>query len=63
MVKIVPADDGRQKIFSGNRCVGYVENDVLYGFDKDGYAVEICRVVDGVSIGAMYIDWRRKNPL
>ena len=61
MVKIVPDDDGRQKIFSGNRCVGYSQDGILYAYDKEGYAVEIGRITDGESVGAMFLEWQRKN--
>lgn len=62
MVKIIP-DDGQRRIFSGNRCVGYVdeETNILYGFDKDGYAVEIGGITDSISIGAMYLDWKNRQ--
>ncbi len=62
MVKIIPADDdGIQKIFSGNRCVGYVQGEVVFAYDQDGYAIEIARIANGASAGAAYLEWIRES--
>lgn len=59
MVKVIPTTDGT-KLFSGNKVVGYVENDTLYGFDRQGYAVEI-GPVEQHTIVAKYNEWSNKR--
>lgn len=60
MVKIIPNNDGC-KIFSGNKVIGYVENETLYGFGNDGYAVEICRIDQQVEIAGKLTEWRKSQ--
>lgn len=60
MVKIIPDNDGC-KIFSGNTVIGYVENETLFGFGKDGYAVEICRINNQAEIIGKLTEWRNKR--
>lgn len=60
MVKIVPGND-RLTVFDGNKIVGYVENDILYGFDQSGFAVEIGRISHPNEIEEKLKQWRRKQ--
>lgn len=60
MVKIIPTQDGI-KIFSENKIVGYVENDTLYGFDRDGYAIEVCRIDHDHEITGKFLEWHRRH--
>lgn len=60
MVKIVPGND-RLTVFDGNKFIGYVENDILYGFDQSGFAVEIDRIDHQNEIGEKLTRWRRKQ--
>ena len=57
MVKIINRDD-RLMVFNGNTVLGYVEDDKLYGFDRDGYAVEICHIDNNNEIAMRFEEWR-----
>lgn len=61
MVKIIPDDNNGCKIFSGNKVIGYVENQTLFGFGNDGYAVEICRIDNQSEIVGKLNEWRQKQ--
>jgi len=45
-------------VFNGNTVLGYVEDDKLYGFDRDGYAVEICHIDNNNEIAMRFEEWR-----
>lgn len=49
----------RADIFLENIRVGYVENDVLYGMDRKGYAVEICVITHKSDINGKLTEWRK----
>lgn len=56
MVKIITRD-GRAEIFNENKVIGYVEENKLYGFDRDGYAVEICHIDNNHEIAGKLKEW------
>ncbi len=48
----------RIEILYGNDLAGYVENDVLFGIDKDGYSVEVARVNHRTEFIGKLVMWR-----
>ena len=60
MVKIVQRNE-RLEVFDGNTVIGYVEDDKLSGFDRDGYAVEICHIDNNNEIETKLRAWQRQN--
>lgn len=60
MVKILMRD-GRFEIFNENKVVGYVEDNKLFGFDRDGYAEEICHIENNNEITTRFETWRRNR--
>lgn len=61
-MKIIPVQDG-VKIFNENKVIGYVEHDILFGMDRDGYAVEICRIDDNSEIIGALTTWRKDRQI
>lgn len=57
MIKIVPGAD-QINIFDGNECIGYVENETLYCFNRDGFAVEVCHVSSQIEIVSKVREWQ-----
>lgn len=45
-------------VFNENTVIGYVEDDKLYGLDRDGYAVEVCHIDNNNEIAARMGEWR-----
>lgn len=60
MVKVLMRD-GRFEIFNENKVVGYVEDNKLYGFGRDGYAVEICAIDNNNEITTRFEGWNRQQ--
>lgn len=56
MVKLLSRNE-RLEVFDDNKFVGYVENDKLTGFDRDGYAVEICQISNNNEIAGALKEW------
>lgn len=57
MVKIIQRNE-RLEIFNGNTVIGYVEDSKLFGFDRDGYAVEICHIDNNNEIVTRLNEWQ-----
>lgn len=47
----------RIEIFVGNELRGYVEDDILFSIDKDGYAVQIATIEHRVEIIEKWKSW------
>lgn len=60
MVKIVQRNE-RLEAFDGNKVIGYVEENKLYGLDRDGYAVEICHIDNNNEIETKLKAWQRQS--
>lgn len=56
MVKLLSRNE-RLEVFDDNKLVGYVENETLTGFDRDGYAVEIGHINNNNEIAGKLKEW------
>lgn len=51
---------GRINVMNGDKIAGYVEDDTLFGMDKDGYAVRVDSIAHRVEIIGKLENWRNK---
>lgn len=59
MVKLVPNED-KTNLIDENKIVGYIDQEILYGFDAEGYAVEIGHI-DNQNAERMFREWRKSQ--
>lgn len=56
-MKITNAPQGKTEARLNGKVIGYAKDDILYGIDKDGYAVEIGTVNHRVEIPTKLREW------
>ena len=59
MVKLIQTDE-RLNVLHRNKIVAYVENDLLYAFNKSGYAELVGEINHRVEITGKLKEWLKK---
>lgn len=54
--------NGRVELWDQTKMLAYVEDDILHGIDRDGYAVQIGTIGHRVEIIPKFEEWRDKQP-